>query len=136
VHYIHINNYCQINNVKYTTYSNLLGLVIQELREKQGLSQQELAEKLNVTRVTVSKIENGQSEITTPIYLKLRSIFGEQDIFYLTDQRKRILEKQGIIVYDTAADLPKDKKDITGLKFIAGAATLAAILMLFNDNKD
>ena len=120
---------------EFTTYSNLLGLVIQELREKHGFSQQSLAEKLNVTRVTVSKIENGQSDITTPTYLKLREIFSREpdgDIFMITDNKKRLLEEKGVTVYDSWHDVPEKQKNPTGdsnaIKYIAGAAALGAII--------
>ena len=38
-----------------------LGKKILELRKKENLSQEQLAEKMNVTRQSVSKWENGES---------------------------------------------------------------------------
>lgn len=37
-----------------------LGAKLRELREQQGLSQQELADKMSISRSTVSKIEDGK----------------------------------------------------------------------------
>ena len=108
---------------------------MQKLREKQGLSQDDIAKKLGITRVTVSKIENGQSEINTPLYLKLREIFQNEDIFRLADAEKEILESQGFTVYNTYDDIPEQLKpknnSDTAIKYIAGATALAAVLMLF-----
>ena len=118
---------------KYTTYSNLLGAVIQELREEQGLSQQGLAARLGVTRVTVSKIENGQSELNTPLILRLRQVFNGKDIFVLADEKRSTFKDKGIEVYDSIDDVPDELKtdDNTALKYIAGAAALATVFMLF-----
>lgn len=37
-----------------------VGKSIREIREKQGLSQEQLAEKMNISRSTISKIESGK----------------------------------------------------------------------------
>ena len=52
-----------------------LGLIITETREKQGLSQKELAQKSHVTQQQLSKIENGANcNILT--FLKVSSALG------------------------------------------------------------
>ena len=45
-------------------YRLKLGEAIKEIREKRGYSQDQLAEKMNINRSTISKIENGKFEIT------------------------------------------------------------------------
>ena len=37
-----------------------IGHSIREIREKRGLSQEQLAEKMNISRSTISKIESGK----------------------------------------------------------------------------
>ena len=51
-----------------------LGDKIRIVREKRGYSQEQLAEKMNINRSTISKIENGKFSITVD-YLVRFSIF-------------------------------------------------------------
>lgn len=50
--------------------------VIHELRNKAGLSQDELAEKLFVTRQAVSRWENGETLPNTDTLRRLSALFG------------------------------------------------------------
>jgi transcriptional regulator with XRE-family HTH domain len=45
-------------------YRLKLGEAIKKTREERGYSQDQLAEKMNINRSTISKIENGKFEIT------------------------------------------------------------------------
>jgi putative transcriptional regulator len=49
---------------------------VRELREKQGWSQGELAEKLAVSRQTVNAIETGKYDPSLPLAFKLSRLFG------------------------------------------------------------
>ncbi len=49
---------------------------IKELRKKRLLSQQELATALNVSRQTVSYIENGHKQPTITLALKIAKFFN------------------------------------------------------------
>lgn len=55
-------------------YRLKLGDKIRIVREKRGYSQEQLAEKMNINRSTISKIENGKFGITVD-YLVWFSIF-------------------------------------------------------------
>jgi transcriptional regulator with XRE-family HTH domain len=55
-------------------YRLKLGEAIKEIREKRGYSQEQLAEKMDINRSTISKIENGKFGITVD-YLVRFSIF-------------------------------------------------------------
>ena len=55
-------------------YRLKLGDKIRIVREKKGYSQKQLAEKMNINRSTISKIENGKFSITVD-YLVRFSIF-------------------------------------------------------------
>ena len=39
-----------------------MGYKIKEMREKQGISQEELSKRSNVSRVTISQLENDESK--------------------------------------------------------------------------
>lgn len=47
------------------------GVRIREIREKRGLSQEELSSRLGINRATISKIENGKFAITIDYLYKL-----------------------------------------------------------------
>ena len=48
---------------------------LKELREKKGLTQERLAEAVDVTRQTVISIENGRYTPSLPLALKLAKVF-------------------------------------------------------------
>ena len=60
---------------------------LKELREKKGLSQEELAQKSQVSRVTISNLETGkQRNITSETLMKLSSALDEPlDTFLLPE---------------------------------------------------
>lgn len=48
-----------------------LGVIIQELRKKQNLTQEELAEKCNTTKNYISRIENDASDIRLSTLMRI-----------------------------------------------------------------
>ena len=56
---------------------------MRELREAQGWSQGELAERLEVSRQTVNALETGKYDPSLPLAFKLARLFGRhiEDIF-------------------------------------------------------
>lgn len=59
---------------------------LKEIREEQGISQEELAEKSKVSRTTISELETEKKEVTTNITLeKIASALGLKvsDIFFI-----------------------------------------------------
>ena len=50
---------------------------VRELRERQGWSQGELAERLEVSRQTVNAIETGKYDPSLPLAFRLARLFGE-----------------------------------------------------------
>jgi putative transcriptional regulator len=50
---------------------------VRELRERNGWSQGELAERLEVSRQTVNAIETGKYDPSLPLAFRLARLFGE-----------------------------------------------------------
>ena len=56
-----------------------LGVMIQELREENGMTQEQLAEKCGTTKTYISRIENNASDIRLSTLMKIiRDGFGRQ----------------------------------------------------------
>ncbi len=51
---------------------------LRELREAQGWSQGELAERLEVSRQTVNALETGKYDPSLPLAFRIARLFGEQ----------------------------------------------------------
>lgn len=52
------------------------GSVIKKLRERKNMSQDELAEQLNITRQAISRYENGARGVNQDLLFQLASIFN------------------------------------------------------------
>ena len=82
--------------------------VLRELRTKKGLSQDELAEKIHVTRQAVSRWENGETIPNTET-LKLLSIFFDVSInTLLGSPRQLICQCCGMPLDDSAISRETD----------------------------
>ena len=64
------------------------GQMIKELRKQNGLSQQELADKLHISRPTLAKIENDGNDISVNVLKKLSEVF-DIPVESLLDPRKQ-----------------------------------------------
>lgn len=51
-----------------------LGLRLREIREKKGLSQEQLADIMNVSRTTISKIESGKFNCSYDYIIKFSAV--------------------------------------------------------------
>lgn len=74
-----------------------------DLRKKAGLSQEELAEKLNVSRQAVSKWEGAQSTPDLARVLQLSELFGVSTDYLLKDDIDSSAVPETVIADDTAA---------------------------------
>lgn len=60
--------------------------ILKEIREKKGLSQEELSRKSNVSRTIISELENGKTDVITNVTLeKIAKALNKKvvDIFFI-----------------------------------------------------
>lgn len=60
-----------------------LGYMLAKTREESGISQEELAKKLNLSRLIIDKIENDLQDISISILEKYAQILGKELIVQL-----------------------------------------------------
>ncbi len=79
----------------------LLGKRLKELRIKEGLTQRELGEKINVTKVSICCYESGTRTPTLETLFELAKVF-EVDLNYLlgSDQKVKGSTGKGLIMAD------------------------------------
>jgi len=87
-----------------TNFNKRLGDKIRKLREQIDLSQEELADRLKIKRVTVSGIEKGQRRIRADEIAKLSRIFN------ITSDVLLDLEKDITVVFEKKDEAPVKKK--------------------------
>ena len=60
--------------------------ILKEIREEQGLSQEELSRKSNVSRTIISELENGKTDVITNVTLeKIAKALNKKvvDVFFI-----------------------------------------------------
>jgi transcriptional regulator with XRE-family HTH domain len=73
---------------------NIVSNSIKKLREEKGMTQDELAEKLNVTRQAVSNWETGKTQPDIETLTRLAEIFdvSVERIIYGSERKERIVQ--------------------------------------------
>jgi UDP-N-acetylglucosamine 1-carboxyvinyltransferase len=61
-----------------TTYQQKIGYFIKELRERQGISQENFAKDLGISLPVVTGMENGEQSFTTEVLGKISEVLGHQ----------------------------------------------------------
>ena len=93
-----------------------------QLREENGIAQIELAERLHVTRQTVSRWEGGKTEPDVDTLIAIAKIFGVSlDYVCGADEVLRPERKE---------ELPEKEKRKKSVRVIAGIAVLAVLVMI------
>lgn len=115
---------------------------IKTIRKSKGLSQEELAVKLNVVRQTVSKWENGLSVPDSDMLISISEVLetpvsillGETVAAEKADDLKRISEKLEVINLQLAQRKIKKRKTLHWLLIALCAAivTIFAVLVVLN----
>jgi len=62
-------------NDSYNEYNNLVGAAFLNIRKGEGVTQQELAERMSIDPKTISRIETGKNTLTINIIEKLSEPF-------------------------------------------------------------
>lgn len=75
-----MKNTTDTDGVSFETYRTAsrmkVGKSIREIREKRGLSQEQLADKMNISRSTISKIESGKFNCSIDYLSKFASFLN------------------------------------------------------------
>ncbi len=118
------------------------GILLKELRKENGMTQEQLAEKLNVAGRTVSRWETGNNlpdldvlvEIADLYNVDIREIIdGERKGEKMTSDEKDTLLK----VADYSNEMKKNIMRNMHLLFIGGTvAAVIYLILLFTDNAD
>ena len=101
-----------------------LGEKLFELRKKNGFSQEELAEKIGVSRQAVSRWESGETMPDSPNLLTISNLFGVSADYLLRDEIENEIAPQ-----KEENPKPAKKKKIM-LFYIFGLFTMAALLYI------
>lgn len=106
-------------------YPVIVGQILVSERSRQGVSQRELASAIGISQPTLSKIENGLSQINLTQLARAATCLGTSPSRLLSqaDRIQRELESEGIKVDPQAPhEIPAGWK-------ILGAAALTAIIV-------
>lgn len=98
---------------------------LHELRKKEGLSQEKLAELLNVSRQSVSKWETGQT------YPELDKLIKLSDLFKVTLDD---LVKEGEIEKNTKLELEDDDEEDKGESLMVGGFIIGTAIGFITEN--
>lgn len=117
----------------------MLSQNIKEIRKSKGLSQQELAVKLNVVRQTVSKWEQGRSVPDSEMLISLSEVLetpvstllGENIVVPEADQLKEISAKLEVINLQLAQAKNVRRKIIHWSLIVLCAATIVNFVVLY-----
>jgi len=78
-----------LESMRDTTIENFKPKRLAELRRKKGLTQEDLAELLGVTRVTVARWETGKLVPSTSSILKLSKVLGVSPSYFFDEEKPK-----------------------------------------------
>ena len=118
-----------------------IGLFLRKLRTEKGLTQEQLAEKLNVSGRTVSRWENGNNMPDLSIIVELADFYdidirellnGERKSEKMNEDLKETLE--AVAEYSAAEKKKMIKESVFMLGFSAVIFVALGIMIVFNLN--
>ena len=127
--------FCYYRDIIFGGGEMTLSQKILELRKKQNLSQEELAEKLNVTRQSVSKWESGQSYPELEKIIELSELFRASTDYLLKDIQENAECSQDIINGQTKLKNKSYKILSITLSFVALIAIIIAVYFVIQNQK-
>lgn len=87
---------------------NLIGFRIMFKRKERGFSQEELAERIGLSKNHISNIERGKNIPTTTFILKICEVLGETPDYYLIGTSTKNTDR----VTNLIKTLPIDKQEL------------------------
>ena len=104
--------------------------ILHDLREKSGLTQEQLAEKLYVTRQAVSRWEQGTALPDAGNLLKLRQRFGVSVDWLLEDAKSWEAQADRPVAPEASEEaVPKVRKSVLPWAIPLGISTLGLLLL-------
>lgn len=96
-----------------------IGQRIRKYRKAEGLSQEQLAEKIGISVTHMSHIETGNTKLSLPVFVKTAEILGIQTDYLLKDMTERQDNK-----YEEISELLNDctEAEVRAITDIAKAA--------------
>lgn len=131
-----------------TTYQAVLGRLIARKRQEKQIDQEELAQRVGVSRSTWSRIEAGSSALSMDQLAKAASALGTPlgELMLEVDDIVRELRRQGVEVHDSRdeaesvlARIGKAGSGVAPVAFLGGAVLggiIATILANLKDEDD
>lgn len=111
---------------------------LKELRKKRKLSQQELADLLNISRESISKYEKGEQEATYQTLKRIAKIFNVSIDYLLdtTDDNLIVISKEDLIKLKNATETINDitSKLSSGININIGDNSPSKINIGYNKN--
>ena len=107
-----------------TTYQNIFGRILRELRKIKGIDQFEMAKKMGINRSSWSRIESGKTVVNIQQLQKIAEIFDMEpnEIMLKTDAVANSMKQKGYTVhYDSINKVRAKSSGSKGLALISGA---------------
>lgn len=100
-----------MDTVSKSDIDKVFGQILRNFRLKNGLTQEELSEKLGISLKYISRIENGNNGIKTQTLIKYMNVLGINPILLYKDfiQDKNV--SKDINLFAKISNLSSDKKD-------------------------
>lgn len=110
-----------------THYPAIVGGIIAQVRDRQGVRQEDLAKAMGITQTTLSRIETGQSNVSVEHLRLVAHHLGVRpnQILADADTNETLLLNQGMTVM-----LTRGTQDIPPAAIFLAGAALAAVLIL------
>jgi transcriptional regulator with XRE-family HTH domain len=81
-----------------------VGERIREIREKRGMTQENLAEAAGLSKSFLSEVENDKSDISSQILLRIANELGASMDYLLDGKVKEALEREPVVIPSALSD--------------------------------
>jgi transcriptional regulator with XRE-family HTH domain len=114
-----------------TSYATILGQMIRNLRDNSNLDQSKLAKALDVSVMTISRIESGDTVLEVPQMEKVATFFGMEplEFFKKSLEIKKATEQEHVVVLPSKKELNK-KPDLAIISVAALVGIIGGIFLI------